>query len=86
MSVRILYDVAEDRAAFYCSTTGVAFGPVMEASGVEIAREVAEGFLDYLAGLGVRDVSTLAPDTLANHYRLWRSQSVAVEAREGMRR
>lgn len=42
MGCRILEDTEENQACFYCSTSGVAFGPLFES------HEEAEAFMEFL--------------------------------------
>lgn len=60
MGCRILVDEESAAAVFYCSTTGWAFGPVMD-EGVEFA----ERFLKYLHP---RDPRALTDPDLAHQY------------------
>ena len=46
MGCRVLYDRDEEMAALYCSTSGVAFGPLFHPTADETAGEVAERYLD----------------------------------------
>ena len=48
MSVRILYDAAEESAVLYCSTSMWAFGPLFTQDDDHEAVERAEAFLKWL--------------------------------------
>ena len=62
MGVRISDD---KNVCLYCSTTGLAFGPVMRSV------EDAEGFLDLLEASGTADARKVAPMALQRLYGQW---------------
>lgn len=72
MGVRILvgdpkeHD-SEDTACFYCSTTGWAFGPIMQS------QEEAEMFLQFLGGI---DPRTLRDKELEAKFYEFRSATI----------
>lgn len=65
MGCRILYDSEEKMAAFYCSTSEVAFGPVFyeDPKGDWTAAEEAEFFMRWLP----RDPREFTPDALEEY-------------------
>lgn len=48
MSVRVLYDDAEDSAVLYCSTSMWAFGPLFTGEDDRDGQTRAEAFLEWL--------------------------------------
>jgi hypothetical protein len=83
MGVRILHDDAGEMSALYCSTTGVAFGPVIEESQDEAGDhhdsvERAEAFLRWLPA----DARTYTDAQLMARYSDWRAQESAQWIRE----
>jgi hypothetical protein len=78
MSVRILSD--GETAAFYCSTTEVAFGPLVhdDETGDHDAVERAEAFLRWLP----QDARRYADGDLVTQFAAWRAQEAAQWARE----
>lgn len=48
MGIRILVDKDNEMAVIYCSTSGVAFGPIIDANNGVGAEELAQAFLDWL--------------------------------------
>ena len=81
MGCRILHDHDQDLAALYCSTTGVAFGPVFGDSDVDPfpdAYERAEAFLRWLP----MDPRVLDDGTLQLKYSEWLAQEQDQQKRE----
>ncbi len=91
MGVRILYDREADQACLFCSTSGVAFGPVFSDGGApnyQDADERAEAFCrwfqrDYEQGPIYRsDVRVVEDNLLQALYSLWLAQEAAQYLRE----
>jgi len=84
MGVRILYDdgrrggYSGSQAALYCSTSGVAFGPVFSEGDSKDADERAEAFLRFLNG----DPRRLSDTELQLKYSEWLVQEAAQYAAE----
>jgi hypothetical protein len=76
MSVRILTD--DTTAAFYCSTSEVAFGPLVHEDGDHAADERAEAFLRWLP----QDARRYEEADLLRQFSAWRAQEAAQWARE----
>jgi hypothetical protein len=76
MSVRILSD--GDTAVFYCSTSEVAFGPLVHAQDDHDAVERAEAFLRWLP----YDARRYYDADLLTKFAEWRAQEAAQWARE----
>jgi hypothetical protein len=76
MSVRVLHD--GDTAAFYCSTTEVAFGPLVHEETDHDAVERAEAFLRWLP----QDARKYSERELLSKFADWRAQEEAQWARE----
>jgi hypothetical protein len=76
MSVRILDN--GDTAAFYCSTSEVAFGPLVHEDGDHAADERAEAFLRWLP----QDARRYDEAELLAQFSAWLVQEAAQWARE----
>jgi hypothetical protein len=76
MSVRILDN--GDIAAFYCSTSEVAFGPLVHEDDDHDAVERAEAFLRWLP----QDARYYDDGALLAQFATWRAQEAAQWARE----
>jgi hypothetical protein len=76
MSVRILHD--GETAAFYCSTTEVAFGPLVAEAGEHDAVDRAEAFLRWLP----KDARVYTLSELLTQFSDWQAQEDAQWARE----
>ena len=92
MGVRVLYDREADRAALYCSTSDVAFGPIFyDGDCAHDAQERAEAFLDWLTttphwatldkepliGRGRHDARELTDAGLQAAYSQWLADEAA---------
>jgi hypothetical protein len=78
MSVQIMFDRYEEKAALYCSSTDWCFGPVIHEAEGRTAVERAEAFLRWL---GV-DARTLDDSTLATRWSDWQAQEFVQVDRE----
>jgi hypothetical protein len=67
-----------DAAAFYCSTSEVAFGPLVRAEDDHDADERAEAFLRWLPD----DARRYTNAELLTQFATWRAQEAAQWARE----
>ena len=63
MSVRVTS--VEGKVAWFCSTTGLAFGPVFEDD------DEAEAFLEHLEAVGERDPRHIPAVDLAQLHEEW---------------
>ena len=59
--------------AFYCSTVGLAFGPVFDS------QDDAEDFLERLNRIDGRDVRLLSQVELARHFKAWQDERASWE-------
>jgi hypothetical protein len=76
MSIRILHDTVGDRAVLYCSTSGVALAPVIEASEALAADEIAAAFLDWHERHHGDPRHLVLTGTLMQRYWTWRTANV----------
>lgn len=76
MSVRILHD--DGTAALYCSTTEIAFGPLIHDETDHDAVERAEAFIRWLP----QDARHYDEKALLSLFSEWRAQEDAQWARE----
>ena len=86
MGVRVAYDQEVGVACLYCSTSGVAFGPVFDGPDANLE---ADEFLDWLAGPGADyadrkgiphrngDARTFMGHDLARMRARWENERVA---------
>lgn len=72
MAVHILYDRFQNKSAMYCSTTGLAFGPVFSG-------DDAGDFVDEMLAAGI-DPRDLHADDLAAAIETWEERFYASEA------
>jgi hypothetical protein len=94
MSVQIIHDKSKQIAAFYCSTSDVAFGPVFIDTDDHDGEERAEAFLRWLSTTdtwhryekelqtGRRDPRLLTEQSLSAAYSDWLTQESDQWARE----
>jgi hypothetical protein len=78
MGVRVLSDRNGQQAALYCSTTGVAFGPVFSDSDDHDADERADAFVRWLP----LDARRYEDAHLLRKYSEWQAQEAAQWVRE----
>jgi hypothetical protein len=78
VSVLIMVDRDEERAALYCSTSDWAFGPVIHEAEGRTAVERAEAFLAWLRV----DPRILGDTELAHRYSDWQAQEFVQVLRE----
>ncbi len=81
MGCRIMHDREQNIAALYCSTTDVAFGPIIEGDNAngQDADERAEAFLRYLKGC---DPRSLDEQLLMGCFSNWLTQEAEQYKRE----
>lgn len=70
MGCRILYDSDAELAAFYCSTSGVAFGPTFSSNYTLHldAQEMAGLFREYIVWKGLEDPRCVEVNALTDLY------------------
>ena len=75
MATEIIYDSEEDKAAFFCNTSGWTFGPVFSAHNENgwmlDGREAAESFLEWYEKTYERDPRKASQSELEARYHEW---------------
>ena len=66
MSTHTLYDQFKRKSVMFCSTTGLAFGPLFDS-------DDASDFVDEMIADGI-DPRSLTPDDLASQIEDWEEQ------------